>query len=251
MQEKVETVIPKIIHYCWFGRGKKSVFIERCIQSWKRVLPDYQIIEWNENNFPVDYNLYVKQAYESKKYAFVSDVARLYALYEVGGIYFDTDIEVRKSFNSYLNTASVIMAFESNQVIMTGFFAATKKNRFIGDWLKTYDTIKYIKDDGVLDVTPNTFRVSKMLESRGLVLSGKRQELTGNIFVYEKEIFGAYDVDNSGYVTTPETVVIHHCKNSWMPLSYKLKDCIKRALASMLGIDRYKKLKKLLKGKRK
>lgn len=250
MQSTVDSKIPKIIHYCWFGKGKKSKFIKKCIKSWEKVLPDYQIIEWNEENFPTDYNRYVSQAYESKKYAFVSDVARLYALYEMGGVYFDTDIEVRKPLDSYLNAASMIMAFESNQVIMTGFFAATKHNKFIGEWLKTYEKIKYIKEDGTIDVTPNTFRVSKMLADKGLVMNGKMQNIDDGITVYEKEVFGAYDVDNSGYVTTPETVIIHHCKNSWMPLSYKIKDLIKRTLALLLGIQRYKRLKNLLKGKR-
>ena len=79
--------IPKTIHYCWFGRGKKPKIAKKCIKSWKKYLPDYEIIEWNEDNFDINSNLYVKQAYEAKKYAFVSDYVRLYALYNYGGIY--------------------------------------------------------------------------------------------------------------------------------------------------------------------
>ena len=91
-------MIPKIIHYCWFGRGKKSKEIEKYINTWKIILPDYQIIEWNESNFPYKKWKFCREAYAVKSYAFVADVCRLYALYEMGGIYLDTDVEVLKSF---------------------------------------------------------------------------------------------------------------------------------------------------------
>lgn len=84
--------IPKIVHYCWFGMGKKTAIVEKCIQSWKNILPDYEIIEWNEDNFDINMNQYVKEAYENKKYAFVSDYVRVHVLYNMGGIYFDTDV---------------------------------------------------------------------------------------------------------------------------------------------------------------
>ena len=88
------SIIPKIIHYCWFGRGKKPDSVEYCVSTWKRFLPDYRIVEWNEDNFPIaDACDYVKEAYKSKKWAFVADYVRLVALYEYGGFYFDTDVE--------------------------------------------------------------------------------------------------------------------------------------------------------------
>ena len=89
-------MIPKIIHYCWFGESEKSALHIKCIESWKKYLPDYEIKEWNESNFDVNTVAYVKQAYDAKKYAFVSDYARLYALYNFGGIYFDLDVEVKE-----------------------------------------------------------------------------------------------------------------------------------------------------------
>ena len=101
-------MIPKIIHYCWFGRNEKPEKIQKCIESWKIHLSDYQIIEWNEDNF--DYNLltYTKDAYNAKKYAFVSDVARVKALYEMGGIYLDTDVMVYQNFDSILKHNCVL-----------------------------------------------------------------------------------------------------------------------------------------------
>ena len=94
--------IPKVIHYCWFGRGKLPKLAKKCIKSWKKYLPDYKIIEWNEDNFDINSNQYVREAYEAKKYAFVSDYVRLYALYNYGGIYMDTDVEVIKSLDEFL-----------------------------------------------------------------------------------------------------------------------------------------------------
>ena len=96
-------MIPKVIHYCWFGRGPKGDLANKCIESWKRFLPDYEIKEWNEDNFDVNMYQYTKEALENKKYAFVTDVVRLYALYTEGGVYMDTDVEVLKSFNPFLH----------------------------------------------------------------------------------------------------------------------------------------------------
>lgn len=235
--------IPKIIHYCWFGHGKKTRFILKCMCTWQKVLPDYQIMEWNEDNFPVEYNDYVSEAYKSKKYAFVSDVARLYALSQFGGIYFDIDIEARKSLDLYLEEAEVIMAFESNKVIMTGFFAARQDSKFIKEWLAEYRDIRFLQGDGTFDVTPNTFRISNILEKQGLILNGKKQILKNSVNVYPKEIFGGYDVDNSAYITTADTVMIHHCKNSWRPFKYKVTDFLKRTLAKILGVETYRKIR--------
>ena len=92
-------MIPKIIHYCWFGRNEKPLEVKKCINSWKKILPDYQIVEWNEENFDISNNLYAEEAYRDRKYAFVSDVARVYALINLGGIYLDTDVEVYRSFD--------------------------------------------------------------------------------------------------------------------------------------------------------
>ena len=101
-------MIPKIIHYCWFGGNEKNPEILECIASWKKYLPDYEIKEWSEKDLEKVDNAYVKEAYQTKKWAFVSDYFRLYALYHEGGIYFDTDVEVKKSFNEFLNLSFFI-----------------------------------------------------------------------------------------------------------------------------------------------
>lgn len=241
--------IPKIIHYCWFGKGKKDKKIIEYINTWEKVMPDYQIIEWNEDNFPIDYNKYCLKAYKEKKYAFVSDVARLYALYEMGGIYFDTDVEAIKSMDILLDK-KLVFAFESNRTVMTGIIASTKENAFIKNWLDTYEELSFYNENGSIDTTPNTFRVTDLLISKGMVQNGEYQELTDGTCILKTEVLGAYDVDNSCFINTENTIAIHHCTNTWMPLPYKIKDKLKRKLASYLGRETYQKIRIVLKGKR-
>ena len=118
--------IPKIIHYCWFGGKEKPKQVKKCIESWKKHLSDYQIIEWSEKNFDVNQFQYTKDAYAAKKYAFVSDVARVKALLEYGGIYFDTDVEVFKSFDDILDT-KCLLGFEEGNYIATSMMGAVPK----------------------------------------------------------------------------------------------------------------------------
>ena len=242
----VEKKIPKIIHYCWFGNNEKPKLVKRCIETWYDKLKGYEIIEWNEDNFPIDYCDYVKEAYDKKKYAFVSDVARLYALEKYGGFYFDTDIEVLKNLDDYL-TNELLCAFESKSLIMTGFFGACKNNSIIKELLNSYKNKNFIKDDGALNNVANTVYFTDLLRKYGLVLNGKRQVLNENISVYPLEIFGAFDCDNSMHVRNENTVLIHWCAASWGDNKFKIKFKIKRILAKVLGKKNYMELKKFIK----
>ena len=119
-------MIPKTLHYCWFGNGKKSELVQNCIQSWKKAMPDYTIIEWNESNSDITANKYISEAYSANKWAFVSDYIRLRVLFEYGGIYLDTDVETLKSFDAFLNNEA-FTGFESNDSIITAVIGAEKK----------------------------------------------------------------------------------------------------------------------------
>ncbi|MCC8153387.1 MAG: glycosyl transferase, partial [Tannerellaceae bacterium] len=130
-------MIPKIIHYCWFGKKEKPGKISKCIESWRRMLPDYQIIEWNEDNFDYESIEYAKSAYRNGKFAFVSDVARLRALIEYGGIYLDTDVEVLKSFDDLLNYHCVF-GMEERNYIATSFMACEPQFPLIQEFFNTY-----------------------------------------------------------------------------------------------------------------
>lgn len=241
--KKENELIPKIIHYCWFGGKEKPHKVKKYISDWRRLLPDYEILEWNETNFPVDYCEYTNEAYKRKKYAFVSDVARLFALKNYGGFYFDTDIELRKNLDNYTNQDEMIMAFESDNIIMTGFIASKKNHKFVNEWLQTYEYMKFVLPDGSLDETANSFRVTQMLVKKNLALNSKEQLLENGIHIYERQIFGAYDVDNSCFVNNKDTVLIHHCNASWTSKSYIIKDKAKRILSKVLGRENYKRLR--------
>ncbi len=244
-----KSYIPPIIHYCWFGKKEKPDDVKEYIQGWKDILQDFDFIEWNEDNFPIDYNRYTLQAYKSKKYAFVSDVARLYALNKYGGFYLDTDVELRKTLTNFCDNSSAIFAFESETQVMTGFLAAPPNHMLIKQFLDMYRSASFINEDGTLDVTPNTDRLTKLLVEKGLKFGCGYQKINDDIEVYPMEIFGAYDVDNSCFVINDETVLVHHCVSSWMPVSYRFKDHLKRFVAKIIGRDRVKKIRDFLRNR--
>lgn len=135
-------MIPKIIHYVWLGKGEMSERAKHCIESWKKYLPDYEIKEWNEDNFDINYNNWTKHSYENKKYAFTSDVVRLYALYTEGGIYMDTDVEVYKPLDEFLYEEG-FTGFEAVNYPSTATLGAEKGNPVIKKMLDFYDTIDF------------------------------------------------------------------------------------------------------------
>lgn len=139
-------MIPKIIHYCWFGGNSKSKIIEKCIASWRKYCPDWKIIEWNESNYDVNKIEFMREAYAAKKWAFVSDVARLDILYEYGGVYLDTDVELFSSLEDWLQYDAVF-AFETERCINTGLgFASLKGNAAVLEMIKHYEGRHFIVD---------------------------------------------------------------------------------------------------------
>ena len=159
--------IPKIIHYCWFGGNEKPSKIKKCIESWKKFMPEFDIIEWNESNFDINALQYTKQAYEMKKYAFVSDVARLKALSMYGGIYFDTDVEVFKNFTQLLDERC-ILGFEEEEYIATSMMAAEPNNTLINRFLKIYDNIPFLDEEGNIIEGTNVSKLTDLLVEKGL-----------------------------------------------------------------------------------
>lgn len=155
-------MIPHIIHYCWFGNSDKPLSVQKNIEQWRKKLPDYEIVEWNEQNFDVNYNDFTREAYEQKKYAFVSDVARLYALVSMGGIYLDTDVEVLRPFENLLDR-DYFMGREYSGVIGTATIASCKGNEMINGFLHTYDCKHFIHEDGYLDCIPNTVHFTEYI----------------------------------------------------------------------------------------
>lgn len=238
--------IPKIIHYCWFGPKEKSKDELKCIDSWKKHLPEYQIIEWNEKNFDIENSpIYVKQAYEAKKYAFVSDYVRIQALYEYGGLYFDTDLEVLSSFEEHLEGNSLVLNFESERLLMTAFIAVEKNHTFIKEFLDTYKDRTFILEDGSYDTTPNTDIWSPQAESWGVDLDRNEiQEIVDKrIKVFPIEVFCGFDVKNWHEKVTKQTKCIHRMAFSWVETDNKTVSINRRLLQKVLGYKIYDFLK--------
>lgn len=155
-------MIPKIIHYIWFGEKEKPEAVKNCINSWKQHMPDYEIIEWNEKKFDINYNEYTKKSFEEKKYAFTSDVARLWALYNYGGIYMDTDVMVYQPLDKFLNH-SFFTGFEQSHYPVTATMGAEKGNNLIKEMLDIYDNKKFEIHENWHDYETNTMLMSDII----------------------------------------------------------------------------------------
>lgn len=208
-------MIPKKIYYCWFGGNEKTEFINKCIESWKKFLPDYEIIELNETNFDISQSIYTKEAYDAKKYAFVSDYARLKIIYDNGGIYFDTDIEIIKDMHDILEKGSYL-GCESGEVVNTGVgFAAEPKNKIIKKMLEEYDNLHFIKENGELDLTACPIRNTNALIAFGWNRQNKLAEIEGTT-IYPMEYFSPYNYYTGEVKITENTYTIHHCNATWL-----------------------------------
>lgn len=236
--------IPKIIHYCWFGGNEKPSKIKKCIESWKKFMPEFDIIEWNESNFDINALQYTKQAYEMKKYAFVSDVARLKALSMYGGIYFDTDVEVFKNFTPLLDERC-ILGFEEEEYIATSMMAVEPNNNLINSFLKIYDNIPFLDEKGNIIEGTNVSKLTDLLIKKGLKRENIYQKLDDNISIYPKEYFSPYVYPYGIYQITDNSYCVHHFFVSWQSKTVLLKRYLKRVIAKLIGLDNTKKIRKL------
>lgn len=204
-------MIPKIIHYCWFGRGEKPKLAQKCIASWEKFCPDYEIIEWNEDNFDVDTNAYTRWCLDNKKYAFLSDYARLQIVSVYGGFYFDTDVELVKSLEP-LRQHDAVFGFENDHFVNTGEgFGAEAGNTVVMAMLEEYLPL--------LDGTHGTIGCphlnTQALLRLGLVQNGIYQVVAGAT-VYPADYFNPYDDPTGILKKTENTYSIHWYGKSWM-----------------------------------
>ena len=226
--------IPRIIHYCWFGSSEKPEIVKKCIQSWKNILTDYEIIEWNEDNFDINSNKYVKEAYENKKYAFVSDYVRVKALYNMGGIYLDTDVEVYKSLDEFLEEES-FWGFEEKNYIATSTIGARSGNRLIKQFLDFYEGKSYTEMAKDIETSTNVQIVTKIFKEIGFKMNGEKQTIDNIGTIYPQEYFSPYDYINYYNKKTDKTYTIHHFYKSWVSPKYKMKSNIKKVLSKIIG----------------
>lgn len=226
-------MIPKVIHYCWFGNNKKTQEILDCIETWKKFCPEYQLIEWNESNFDVHSNKYVEQAYAAKKWAFVADYVRLYAIYNYGGIYMDTDVEVVQSLDRFLKHKG-FTGFEIAEHPLTGTMGCEKGNELIKKVLNKYQNRSFVNNDGSFDLTTNIIPFKNICLGYGFEMNNEYQVKDGFV-LYPNDYFCAYNFDNKTFVKTKNTYTIHHFVGSWIPKRQKIRRKIRKLLGNRIS----------------
>ena len=230
-------MIPKTIHYCWFGRGRKPKAVQKCIASWKKYCPDYQIQEWNEDNFDVEMSPYTKYCYENKKYAFLSDYARLWVVYHYGGIYMDTDVEVVKPLDDLLECGAYY-GFETKDYVNTGVgFGAEKQHRSVKKMMEQYN-LNQTKLIGCPEL--NTAGLLEL----GLIQNGQYQVLEGNTVIKPIVYFNPYDNPTGMLHKTEQTYSIHWYAKSWVGACGKIRSILTRPFHRLFGNDCFRWLKR-------
>lgn len=237
-------MIPKTIHYCWFGGNSLSPLAKKCIESWRKHCPDYKIIEWNESNFDINCNTFVKQAYENKKYAFVSDYARLYVMYNYGGIYMDTDVEVVRPLDEFL-VHKAFSGFEREIYIPTGIMASEKEFPLFKKLLDYYKDRNFVKEDGTLDTITNSVIITNILKNMGFCADNSFQTIE-NLALYPTDYFCPLNGATGKLSITKNTATIHWFSNTWASPGRRVVSRISRIGKRFLGEKRINNLKKFI-----
>lgn len=242
-------MIPKIIHYCWFGGNPLPEDAKKYIETWKKFCPDYEIKEWNESNFDVNCCDYVKEAYEAKKWAFITDYVRLKVLYDYGGIYMDTDVEVCKSLDELLQY-NAWSGFESETTIPTGTLASSRANKWIEYLLSYYENRHFINADGSYDTTTNVQTITLMTKEKYEVkLDNSFQIFADNYALFPFEYFCAKSLMDGKIYKTSNTYTIHHFNGSWLTPWEKFRHKVKLCLVFVFGERVTRKIRCFVRGK--
>ena len=234
--------IPKKIHYCWLSKNKFPAKIQKCMETWKVMLPDYEFILWDLNNPEINSNHWVLDAYNNKKYAFAADYIRLYAVYNYGGIYLDTDVEVLKNFDDLL-ALPYFIGTEGDENIEAGVFGAVKGCEWIGQCLEYYDDKSFIKNDGTFNtVTLPTIMKSQINKTRKIVeiINDDFSQIkfeNSKLFMFPVDFFCAKNQGTGVIKISKRTYTIHHFAMSWIPKKNTYLPNIKRKLIAFLGLN--------------
>jgi hypothetical protein len=237
-------MIPKIIHYAWFGHNTLPPIAVNCIQSWEKYCPDYEIRRWDESNYNYRVHPYTREAYANRKYAFVTDYLRLDVLYQFGGIFFDTDVEVVKNFDPLLSLIG-FTGFEHGEnkepPVNVGIgIGAGAGNPIIKAMLDDYLGRKFVLDNGELNMTPCPFYQTQILKKYGLVLENRRQDL-GDMVIFPIDYFCPMDYYTSKVTITPNTYSIHHYSASWMPIHRRVWHFLTQKIPPLRTVNRWRK----------
>lgn len=236
-------MIPKIIHFCWLSQDDFPPLIKKCMASWKEHLPDYEFVLWDTNRFKLEDNIWVKQAFETKKYAFAADYIRLFAIYNYGGIYLDTDIEVVKPFDDLLDRPYLIGS-EGLGIIEAGVFGAEKNSPWVKQCLDYYKGKTFINPDGTYNtLTLPRIMMAQISKQRTIkeILPEKldvaeQSSNTELLYMFPKDFFCAKNHGTGVIEKTNNTYSIHHFAMSWIPRKKTFLPDLKRKLMSFFGV---------------
>lgn len=233
----------KKIHYIWLGGGKKNKIFYRCYDSWKKFLPDWDIIEWNESNLDISKYRYVQQAYDRGKYAFAVDVLRFDIINKYQGIYFDTDVEIISSLNSLINAYDAFTGFENKFFINPGLVLFSKSsNKFCTDMLLNY-TMNNFYENGSENLKTICEYSTEYFLKYGLK-QNSTIETINEMTIFPKEYFCPFDYLMRGEIVPGKTKTIHHYAGSWLSPSIKFKKMIKKVIIKIFGENFIEALKK-------
>lgn len=243
-------MIPKIIHYIWFGGKPFPNKVKKCMDSWKRFLPDYQIMFWNEETFDINSIPFTKQAYENKKWAFVSDYVRVYALEKFGGWYLDTDIEILQPLKVF-EDKRIVLGTDSDGAL-TALMGSEKGHPYWKEMLKHYENMSFVRKDGSLNTIVNNTYLQDELKKYGYIIENKYQELKDGIYVYPDEYFHVANVEKGTLHKTANSYAIHWHTLLWTSdMSHFMRYFRLHIMKPILGEDKFmevwNKWKKILK----
>lgn len=244
-------MIPKVIHYCWFGRNPLPELAVKCIASWKKFLPDYEIKEWNEDNFDVNIIPYTAEAYQARKYAFVSDYARFWVLYHYGGLYFDTDVEVIRPMDDII-ARGPFMGCENNasntSVANVAPGLGLGVNPGLGlykEILDIYKNLHFLVENGALNLRTVVDYTTELLSKHGLRSTNEIQECAG-IWIYPKDYFCPIDYETNKWIETLNTRTVHHYAASWYDGKQRFYHIVKNKFGTKIAnicLSFYQRLK--------
>lgn len=235
-------MIPKIIHYCWFGPAEMNTMAKKCIESWRRHLSDYELKLWNEESFDLNSTTWTRQAYDAKKYAFVTDYVRLYALYNFGGIYMDTDVEVLKSLDGFLDCPA-FSGFETATAIPTGIMGSEKNGVWAGKMLEYYKDRPFLDEKGKYEAVTNVTVITDLMKEYGFVPNNQFQVCGGIFHLYPYDYFCPKDQITLQVNLTENTHCIHHFNGSWVEPVLRWR----KKIRSLLPTNIYLAFRKVLK----
>jgi mannosyltransferase OCH1-like enzyme len=239
-------MIPKIIHYCWLSGQEYPIDVKNNINSWKAILPDYEFMLWDEEKSEILNCVWIQQALENKKFAFASDLIRLYAVYTYGGIYLDSDVEVLKSFDNLLNLPYFI-GTQYDNAIEAAVFGSEIESQWLSITMEYYNNRAFIKEDGNLDmiVLPTIMKSRiELIKNITVMEASQIAEVDfllkneDSFFLFPFKYFSPKNIETGEISKTKNTYTIHHFSSSWMPFLSKLR----RKIMQTIGLNRTEKI---------